>query len=344
MGIPRIAAPSATLEVTGSDGLLLIRVDGEAVSRGGRQRIPRPVRTRLSVETLRKLVELKGDWWLEELERREDPVYVRNRLATLIARFDSLAGMRILDVGSGGGSSSLMLTDLGARQVLGVEPDPRLVELAVLRARDEGLSSRVEFLQAADTSRLSIPDGHFDAVTFNAVLEHIRPAQRTGILREAWRCLKPGGDLIICETPNRAFPYDGHTTNLPLVPWLPLPFACPVARAFSRHVPHGLSRDEYVSRGLVGGSYWQVARALPAAVCLNAGGGDAVWKTSLAPRRAGGALRPVLVALEAVVNRCGLPLNAFMPMLDLVFRKPGRAAGSAASDRPPRPRLGFARR
>ncbi|MHB8079463.1 MAG: class I SAM-dependent methyltransferase [Candidatus Krumholzibacteriia bacterium] len=321
-----IAAPSAELRVTATNGRLLVFVDGETVSRGSRRRLAEPVSVRASVATLRKLVEVKGDWWLEELERRTDPVYVRRRLETLIARFGTLAGLRILDVGAGGGSSSFMLMDLGAAQVLGVEPDPQLVELAGLRARDEGLDGQISFLQVEDTSRLPVAAGQFDAVTFNAVLEHIPPAARGGILREVWRCLRPGGLLICCETPNRAFPYDGHTTHLPLIPWLPLPLACPLARTFSRHVPRGLTRDEYIARGLVGGSYWQVTRALPDAVCLNAGGGDAVWKTSFVARRSSRGARPVLVAVEAVLNRCGLPLNAFMPTLDLVFRKPGRAA------------------
>lgn len=320
-----IAAPSAELRVSGVEGRLSVLVQGEAQTSVGRRRLDGPVEVRASLSTLRKLVEHKGDWWFDELQRRSDPLYVRRRLETLIARFDTLQGKRILDVGAGGGSSSLMLMDLGAAQVFGVEPDAGLVELARLRAADEGLAERATFLHVLDTSRLPLADDLVDVVIFNAVIEHIPPALRTAILQEAWRCLQPGGLLIICETPNRAFPFDGHTTHLPLVPWLPLPLAFALARAFSRSVARGQTRDDYIAQGLVGGSYWQLTRALPGAVCLNAAGGDAIWKTTFTSRRSAGTVRRLLIAVEAVLNRCGLPLNAFMPMLDLVFRKPSRA-------------------
>ena len=291
---------------------------------GGRRITPPPFNTPSSADTLHRLVECKGDWWYDELMRREDPGYVRRRLESLVGRFGSFRNANVLDMGSGSGSSSLIMLDLGARQVTGIEPDPAFVALAKARASDEGRSSQTEFLSIADTTHLPFTNGSFDIVTFNAVLEHLPPSLRTPILREAYRCLKPGGLLVFTETPNRAFPYDGHTTRLPFIPWLPLSVSYPMAKLFSRGVERGQSKEEYISGGLVGGSYFQIKRALPDAVCLNANGGDAAWKTG---RKGSGLIvGGILGIIEGMMNIFGLPLGAVMPVLDLVYRKPLKTA------------------
>lgn len=314
-----IKTPSAELRITNSNGTLSVMVKGQAVSHGRQQKVLKTVEVHVGLETLERLVALKGDWWLDELERRQDPSYIRSRLETLMARFGSLKNARVLDIGSGAGSSSFMLLDLGAEHVQGVEPDDKLVGVANMRAHDEGLADRVTFTCIKDTSKLPFDNGRFDVVTFNAVIEHIPPANRAAIIKEAWRCLKPQGAMIFTETPNRAYFYDGHTTGLPFIPWLPLALAFPLAKALSRHVPRGLTKDSYIAQGLVGGSYWQIKRALPDAECMNAKGGDAAWKIKLRPGYK--ALGPVLKAFEWLVNIFGLPFNAFTPILDLVMKK-----------------------
>lgn len=323
METQRIRSPGAELNIVDVGPVRRIFVNGTAMVGGRRIAVAEAVETPYATETIRKFVELKGDWWLDEIKRRSDPDYVRRRFETLVRRFGPLKGARVLDAGSGSGSSALMMLDAGAAHVTGVEIIKGFVELARMRARDEDLLDKTAFIHVADTTRLPFANGSFDLVTFNAVLEHVPPALRAPILREAWRCLAPGGLLVVTETPNRAFPYDDHTTRLPLLPWLPLPLAYQLAKLLSRGVARGKSKDEYVSEGLVGGSYWQIRRALPDAVCLNAKGGDARWKSGL--KNAGLPVRSVLRLAEIIANAFGLPLNAFMPVLDLVFRKTGRA-------------------
>lgn len=314
-----IKTPSAELRVVDLGRFRQITVKGKARHHAKLQVDLDTIETTMAVNTLETLVKEHGDWWLDEVERRQDADYLRRRIETLMRRFGGLSGARILDMGSGSGSSAFVLLDLGASAVQGIEPNAKLVDIAVARAEDEPLGQQSTFTCIQDTSKLPFEDGRFDIVTFNAVLEHIPPKSRTAVLQEAWRCLKPGGLMVFTETPNRAFPYDGHTTGLPILPWLPIVLAYPLARLLSRHVPRGLSKDSYIAQGLVGGSYWQIKHAIPDAVCLNAKGGDAEWKILLRPSYRW--LEPILKVKEWILNRFGLPLNAFMPMMDLVWSK-----------------------
>lgn len=315
-----IHTPSGDLNIVDLGVNRKIFSKGKPLVGGKPRNLPDGIETPYTEATVRKFVELKGDWWLDEMLRRSDPGYVRTRLETLVGRFGTFNGKRVLDMGSGSGSSALVMCDLGATHVTGVEIIPGFVQLAQMRAADEGLSVRATFVQARDTTHLPFADGSFDIVTFNAVLEHLPPQLRVPILQEAWRCLSPKGLLVFTETPNRAFPYDGHTTWLPLLPWLPLALSYPLAKYFSRNVPRGSDRDTYISEGLIGGSYWQIVRALPDAVCLNTRGGDAKWKTR--KKNTNPLIRSIFICLEWLLNRCGLPLSAIMPSLDLVFKKP----------------------
>jgi len=315
-----IKAPSAELRVANLVNKRQILTKGKAYHHGRLVKFLKTIETPLQFATIKKMVELKGDWWLDEMERRQDYNYVGKRLVSLISRFGSLRGKRILDIGSGSGSSAFVLMDKGAKSVQGVEPNPRFVEVAEMRARDEGFSHDVTFLHLKDTSKLPFEDGKFDIVTFSAVIEHIQPSLRESIIKEAYRCLSPGGLIVFSETPNRVFPYDGHTTGLPLIPWLPLSIAYPVAKILSWKVKRGLSRNEMIGEGLVGGSYWQIKKAIPDAECLNMKGGDADWKCDL--KKSGKLVRWILKVGEWKTRYIfRTPLNAWMPMLDLVFAK-----------------------
>jgi len=74
-----------------------------------------------------------------------------------------------------------------------------------------------------DGKNLSLPfrDESFDLCTLVGVLEHMKPHEQTVCAAELGRVLKPGGDLFIFDTPNRAYPRDGHTTQLWFVGWMP---------------------------------------------------------------------------------------------------------------------------
>ncbi len=97
---------------------------------------------------------------------------------------------RLLDVGCGNGSFLVHMRQLGW-EVTGVEPD----EEAVSAARKKfGLEAFHGSLEEA-----KFPDGHFDAITMNHVIEHVIDPE--GLLKECCRVLRPGGKLVVV-TPN----------------------------------------------------------------------------------------------------------------------------------------------
>jgi SAM-dependent methyltransferase len=72
-----------------------------------------------------------------------------------------------------------------------------------------------------DACALPFPDGAFDVVHSNAVIEHVgRRDRQEALVREALRV----GRRVFVTTPNRWFPVEVHT-RLPLVHWLPEPLA-----------------------------------------------------------------------------------------------------------------------
>ena len=75
---------------------------------------------------------------------------------------------------------------------------------------------RIAYVQG-DACALPFPDGSFDVVHSNAVIEHVGGRDRQeALVREALRV----GRRVFVTTPNRWFPIEVHT-KLPLVHWLP---------------------------------------------------------------------------------------------------------------------------
>lgn len=102
-----------------------------------------------------------------------------------------VAGLRVLDAGSGQGYLSRMLAARGA-SVVGVEPAAAMFRYAV--ARETELRQGVRYVQA-DLATLPDLGGSFDAVVSNVVLEAI--PQWTSALRNCVEALRPGGLLLI---------------------------------------------------------------------------------------------------------------------------------------------------
>jgi 2-polyprenyl-3-methyl-5-hydroxy-6-metoxy-1,4-benzoquinol methylase len=104
-------------------------------------------------------------------------------------------GMRVLDLGCGGGHNGALLKAAGARHVIGVERDPGACAQA--RARlDEVVQADLGALDPA-----GLGDEPFDAILASDVLEHLLEPER--LLAATVPLLRPGG-LVVASIPNVA--------------------------------------------------------------------------------------------------------------------------------------------
>ncbi len=111
-------------------------------------------------------------------------------------RLDALAGLRILDIGCGGGVLSEPLARLGA-EVVGADPSVANIAAAKLHAADAGLA-----IDYRETTAEALADAgeHFDVVLAMEVVEHV--ADLTLFVQRLAEMVKPGG-LMIVATLNR---------------------------------------------------------------------------------------------------------------------------------------------
>lgn len=152
---------------------------------------------------------LAGQWWdvrgpMAALHKF-NPVrlaYIRDRAAAHFGRdatrLDSLAGLRILDIGCGGGILCEPLARLGA-SLTGADPSEDNV--AVARRHAEQSVLRIDYRQAT-AEALADAGELFDIVLAMEVVEHV--ADLSLFVRRCAEMVKPGG-FMIAATLNRTF-------------------------------------------------------------------------------------------------------------------------------------------
>jgi 2-polyprenyl-6-hydroxyphenyl methylase/3-demethylubiquinone-9 3-methyltransferase len=126
--------------------------------------------------------------------------YIRDRLAGHFSRdpkrLDSLAGLRVLDIGCGGGILSEPLARLGAA-VLGADPSESNIAVAQHHAAQAGLT-----IDYRNTSAEALAESGeaFDVVLAMEVVEHVTDVGQ--FIDVAASMVKPGG-LMFAATLNR---------------------------------------------------------------------------------------------------------------------------------------------
>jgi SAM-dependent methyltransferase len=140
-----------------------------------------------------------------------------------------------------------------AAQIVGVELDEKLLAIGRRRAQHHGLCN-VRLLLSPRPTELPPDIGDFDFIVLSAVYEHLLPAERRTLMPRLWRALRPGGILLINQTPHRYFPLELHTTGLLLINYLPSCTALRVARMFSRRVRKDETWENLLRRGIRGGT------------------------------------------------------------------------------------------
>jgi 2-polyprenyl-6-hydroxyphenyl methylase/3-demethylubiquinone-9 3-methyltransferase len=111
-------------------------------------------------------------------------------------RLDALAGLRVLDIGCGGGILSEPLARLGAA-VVGADPSQANIAVAQLHAADAGVS--VDY-RVTTAEALADAGERFDLVLAMEVVEHV--ADLDLFIRRCTEMVRPGG-LMITATLNR---------------------------------------------------------------------------------------------------------------------------------------------
>ena len=156
------------------------------------------------IEKFRRMAE---EWWDPRGKfrplHRFNPVrlqFLKDRLCRHFGRDPKadrpLSGLRLLDIGSGGGLVAEPLTRLGA-DVVGIDATARNVEVARLHAAEGGLA--IDYRHAA-AEELAEAGESFDAVLALEIVEHV--ASLEAFVAAAARMTKPGG-LLVVATLNR---------------------------------------------------------------------------------------------------------------------------------------------
>jgi arsenite methyltransferase len=106
------------------------------------------------------------------------------------------AGERVLDLGSGAGTDSLVAAQMvGEGGVTGVDMTAEMLDKAWAAAAEMGVSN-VEFVQG-DAEHLPFEDASFDVVISNGVIDLI--PDKDSVFSELYRVLAPGGRIQIAD-------------------------------------------------------------------------------------------------------------------------------------------------
>ncbi|ADB33129.1 Methyltransferase type 11 [Kribbella flavida DSM 17836] len=106
---------------------------------------------------------------------------------------------RLLDLGCGPGSLlTRAFQHLPGGDLVGVDLDPLLLEIARNVAGDRGMFLQADFCQ--EGWDLPLDDRHFDAVCSASVIHYLHPSQLDPLLTTLANRLRPGGILLIADT------------------------------------------------------------------------------------------------------------------------------------------------
>lgn len=156
----------------------------------------------------------------------------RNVIIPWLNDVRTLNGANILEIGCGTGSSTVALAEQGAT-VTAIDIVESSIKVAQDRCRAYGLQANFICANATEAHKV-LAGQKFDFIIFFAALEHMTNSERIEAMSRTWEMLPPGGYWCIIESPNRLWPYDGHTALLPFYHWLPDDLAFAYSRFSSR--------------------------------------------------------------------------------------------------------------
>ena len=146
---------------------------------------------------LAKFSELAHRWWDKESEFR--PLHEINPIRLdWIERLTPLKGLRVVDVGCGGGILAYAMARKGAT-VLGIDLASKALKVAQLHAL-EAQTQGVQYREISAEALAAEQPGSFDMVTCMEMLEHV--PDPASVVRACSTLVKPGGHVFF-STINR---------------------------------------------------------------------------------------------------------------------------------------------
>lgn len=152
-----------------------------------------------------------------------------------------LKGKKILEIGCGSGSSSVALSEQGAF-ITGIDIDEKALSFAKKRAKI--YNQNITFIKSNAVNLDKLKKEDWDIIIYFASLEHMTPIERKKSLSQAFTILKKGAHLCVFGTPNRLWPVDIHTSQLPFYMWLQDDIALEYAKFSSRKEFSEISNNE----------------------------------------------------------------------------------------------------
>ncbi len=126
------------------------------------------------------------------LETRAEIPSQQEMLRDYLSEIAVPSDAKVLEVGCGTGAICRVIAEIDAvGTVVGVDPSPILIAKA-----SELCGDKVE-LEEGDGRSLRFADASFDVVILHTILTHVPEPER--ILAEAYRVLKPAGQLGVCD-------------------------------------------------------------------------------------------------------------------------------------------------
>lgn len=115
----------------------------------------------------------------------------------LIEQADIKEGYRVLDVGCGSGTLSILIKETHPdTEVVGLDGDPKILTLA----RTKAAQAEVELtFNEGMADELPYPDGSFDRVVSSLVFHHLKREDKVRALQEIFRVLRPDGELHVAD-------------------------------------------------------------------------------------------------------------------------------------------------
>lgn len=161
----------------------------------------------INQDEVEKFSRMAEDWWNPHGKfkplHKFNPVRLKYIREKLIENFQlpvtsnqPLSGLKILDIGCGGGLLSVPLTRLGAT-VTGIDASDKNIKVAQIHAEKEGLN--IEYINTS-AEDLAATGRQFDVVLNMEVIEHV--ADVSSFMNASARLVKQNG-LMLVATLNR---------------------------------------------------------------------------------------------------------------------------------------------